>query len=247
MNKSEFLRALQDRIHILTEAEQQDILAEYAQHIDLRTAAGLTEEEAIRDFGDLDQLTAEILEAYHVDSSHLEDSPSVPTKIFSTLGQRCRRIGEDCSSLGRRICAWFRGLKERVLRLFRHETHLSPTEAPRPHRILSRCRSLLHLFTRFLRWGVRWGWNLLLFGIGIPLALLAVGLILLLGTVAVLLFQGYPLFGVLLCTLGGILVSASLVCLGWTLRCPRRRTLSVPALPRETPDLSTESEEPHHA
>ena len=47
MNKQEFLNELQSRIRILEEAEQQDILAEYAQHIDLRTAGGLSEEEAI--------------------------------------------------------------------------------------------------------------------------------------------------------------------------------------------------------
>ena len=34
MNKQEFLNELQSRIRILEEAEQQDILAEYAQHID---------------------------------------------------------------------------------------------------------------------------------------------------------------------------------------------------------------------
>ena len=59
MNKQEFLNELQSRIRILEEAEQQDILAEYAQHIDLRTAGGLSEEEAIRDFGDIRQLTEE--------------------------------------------------------------------------------------------------------------------------------------------------------------------------------------------
>lgn len=65
-NKESFLKTLQSRLAVLEEAEQQDILAEYAQHIDLRVGSGLTEEEAIRDFGDIDQLTAEILGAYHV-------------------------------------------------------------------------------------------------------------------------------------------------------------------------------------
>ena len=68
MNDKElFLEELQSRLAVLQEAERRDILDEYAQHIELRVAGGLTEAEAIRDFGDLDQLTAEILEAYHVD------------------------------------------------------------------------------------------------------------------------------------------------------------------------------------
>ena len=65
-NKESFLKELQNGLAVLAESEQQDILAEYAQHIDMRIAGGLTEEEAIQDFGDIHQLTAEILAAYHV-------------------------------------------------------------------------------------------------------------------------------------------------------------------------------------
>ena len=43
-NKAWFLKELQSRIAVLEDAEQQDILAEYAQHIDLRVAGGLTED-----------------------------------------------------------------------------------------------------------------------------------------------------------------------------------------------------------
>ena len=44
----------------------RDILSEYEQHIDMKVKSGLSEEEAIADFGSLPELTAEILEAYHV-------------------------------------------------------------------------------------------------------------------------------------------------------------------------------------
>ena len=82
MNKQEFLNELQSRIRILEEAEQQDILAEYAQHIDLRTAGGLSEEEAIRDFGNPEELAAEILEAYHVDPPVWKRRPPSPLREF---------------------------------------------------------------------------------------------------------------------------------------------------------------------
>ena len=52
-NKESFLKELQNGLAVLAESEQQDILAEYAQHIDMRIAGGLTEEEAIQDFGGL--------------------------------------------------------------------------------------------------------------------------------------------------------------------------------------------------
>ena len=37
-NKESFLKELQNGLAVLAESEQQDILAEYAQHIDMRIA-----------------------------------------------------------------------------------------------------------------------------------------------------------------------------------------------------------------
>lgn len=66
MNKKEFLEALRQALAVLDETEQRDIIDEYEQHIDMKVASGLTEEEAIADFGDFNEMTAELLEAYHV-------------------------------------------------------------------------------------------------------------------------------------------------------------------------------------
>lgn len=111
MNKQEFLNELQSRIRILEEAEQQDILAEYAQHIDLRTAGGLSEEEAIRDFGNPEELAAEILEAYHVDPARVEAPPSQPLAGVSSglkrTAGRCRRF---LGRIGGGSEAWHPGL-----------------------------------------------------------------------------------------------------------------------------------------
>ena len=66
MNKEKFLSELREYLSILENQEQEDILAEYAQHIDMKMQKGLSEEEAIRDFGPMEELAAQILEAYHV-------------------------------------------------------------------------------------------------------------------------------------------------------------------------------------
>ena len=66
MNKETFLEELREHLRILEDQEQEDILEEYAQHIDMKLQKGLSEEEAIRDFGPMKELAAEILEAYHV-------------------------------------------------------------------------------------------------------------------------------------------------------------------------------------
>ena len=47
MNKEGFLKELESHLRVLDDKEQQDILDEYAQHIDLKMKSGLSEEEAI--------------------------------------------------------------------------------------------------------------------------------------------------------------------------------------------------------
>lgn len=66
MNKEEFIEELGGRLAVLADDERRDILDEYEQHIDMKVMRGMSEEAAILDFGRLDELTADILEAYHV-------------------------------------------------------------------------------------------------------------------------------------------------------------------------------------
>lgn len=77
MNKEGFLKELRDHLRVLDEREQEDIIDEYAQHIDLKMKSGLSEEEAISDFGNIAELAAEILEAYHVDPKFEEKTKGI--------------------------------------------------------------------------------------------------------------------------------------------------------------------------
>lgn len=77
MNKETFLEELREHLQILEDQEQQDIMEEYAQHIDMKIEKGLSEEEAIRDFGSVKELAAEILEAYHVKPGYHNRKTSV--------------------------------------------------------------------------------------------------------------------------------------------------------------------------
>lgn len=52
------------------EKEWEDMIEEYSQHISMCMKSGMKEEEAIEDFGDMDDLIAEILEAYHLDPEY---------------------------------------------------------------------------------------------------------------------------------------------------------------------------------
>ncbi|MBE6894428.1 MAG: DUF1700 domain-containing protein [Ruminococcaceae bacterium] len=68
MTRNEFFSKLEARLNILNQQERNDILNEYASHIEFKMQDGKTEEEAIADFGDVDALAEEILSAYHIDS-----------------------------------------------------------------------------------------------------------------------------------------------------------------------------------
>ncbi len=69
MTKREFLKELEDRLQMLDEKERKDMIEEYSQHISMCMKSGM-KEEAIEDFGDMDDLIAEILEAYHLDPEY---------------------------------------------------------------------------------------------------------------------------------------------------------------------------------
>ena len=69
MTREEFFAKLDARLSILNEKERKDIIEEYQSHIDFKIQDGKTEAQAIADFGDIDDLAAEILEAYHIDNS----------------------------------------------------------------------------------------------------------------------------------------------------------------------------------
>ncbi len=77
MDKQTFLKKLEEALSVLNEEELKDIIGEYEQHIDMKVKNGLTEEEAIADFGDEKELIAELLEAYHVRADYASAGASV--------------------------------------------------------------------------------------------------------------------------------------------------------------------------
>lgn len=115
MNKTEFLNELEKKIRVLNKEEINDILAEYSQHIDMRMESGLSEDEAIKDFGDMDELAAEILEAYHVNpefDKELNDKQE-------GIGKKAEALAEEItSSVGGPLKKLFLKCKELILRFF---------------------------------------------------------------------------------------------------------------------------------
>lgn len=74
MTKVDFIKYLDKRLSVLNEKERNDIKDEYIQHIDMKIASGITEEDAIKDFGDLQSFVDDILIAYNVDPHYKKAS-----------------------------------------------------------------------------------------------------------------------------------------------------------------------------
>lgn len=98
MNKIEFEAYLRNRLSILQGSEINEIVSEYLQHIDLKIAEGASEEEAINDFGDLDELVSDLLDAYKINQEQ-RDFKNFEKKAKSFLNKTLDFINNIASSL----------------------------------------------------------------------------------------------------------------------------------------------------
>ncbi len=74
MSKKEFLKLLESKLELLEKQEVKDIIQEYDNHIEEKVKKGKTEEEAIKEFGDFDELVDEILSAYKINTKNVKKS-----------------------------------------------------------------------------------------------------------------------------------------------------------------------------
>lgn len=90
MKKNEFLEELKRKLKILKQEEIDDIIKEYENTIDEKIKNGLTEEEAIKDFGPIDELAKEILDAYKIST----DNNSIEDKISEFISKATKWVKE---------------------------------------------------------------------------------------------------------------------------------------------------------
>ena len=250
-NKESFLKELQNGLAVLAESEQQDILAEYAQHIDMRIAGGLTEEEAIQDFGDIHQLTAEILAAYHVNPAYsrapgkLPDPRPALSRAWSHTGNFFRRLGHGLavffSRAGRAIAAFPHRLAARFRILFRRPNVMQQESEECIVQITEESRPLS---SRKQRAGTAFGGFFHSAGNGIVrLCRFLAWLLWNFGVLRVWLVQGLPLTGAVLGCVGITAFCAGVLGLGSGLIWHRHRPASVQADTVPPQVLSTMREE----
>lgn len=111
MNKTEFLSQLEQRLLVLNENEREDLISEYAQHIEMKISSGLTEEEAIADFGNFDDLIKELLDAYHLNTEY-------QTKGQSFSAQATWYLKSAAHFMTSLLDAFFHKTKKQLFQLF---------------------------------------------------------------------------------------------------------------------------------
>ena len=228
MNKIDFLKELQRRISVLDDVEQRDILDEYAQHIDTKTSKGMTEAEAIADFGPIDALVEELLGAYHVKASAVERTRGFDANALIDGGKQAAASAVEATKRGGSL------LRDAAAKVTSQATgkaktcfdDLDATFSGQPEQptqpktggvIAGTARATKSLWDTCLsaaKTCLRWFWNFCVLCAAISLAICALCGLFALGFCVVLLLQGYPLFGISIAAFGSCV---SLVCL--TLLC----------------------------
>lgn len=113
MNKKEFIKALEQKLSILDEEEVKDIVNEYKDTIDEKVKHGKTEEEAVADFGSIDELTKEILKAYKINPKYgdkkdnakevIDDVESLIKKGAKKMAEFSKKVVEDFKNSGNNL------------------------------------------------------------------------------------------------------------------------------------------------
>lgn len=94
MNKEKFIKELTKKLDILSEEEKNDIILEYEDIIEEKIKHGKTEEEAVKEFGDIDKLTKEILEAYKINPNYKNSDKSFFNNVEESIKKGAKKLSD---------------------------------------------------------------------------------------------------------------------------------------------------------
>lgn len=240
MNKEKFLEMLSAQLQVLDQKEKQDILDEYALHIDMKMSEGLSEEEAIRDFGEVKELVADILEAYHVNPEFCapakvrkkewktpdmgkvkEEGIEVCTKAGGFLKRKMKACKEKCGHAFKRCGRFFRNMGEKLKGTgSRKEKKEGKMRNENERHIM---KDICYGCKEAVIWCVRFCWNIIWFFFAVIFGMFTAAALFSFGVLIILNAQGYPLTGVTIGSFGMILMSGALTVLSLSFRKKSRK------------------------
>ena len=108
MKKQEFLNKLRKKIDMLEDKEIEDIISEYEGYIEEKVSRGLSEEEAIKELGDFNEIVSDLLAAYKVKQKESNVLNRFINKISSgfnyILNELSNKSGKDILKFVIEIC-----------------------------------------------------------------------------------------------------------------------------------------------
>ena len=108
MNKQEFLNKLRKKLEVLEDKEIEDIISEYEGYIEEKASRGLTEEEAVKELGDFNEIVSDLLAAYKVKQKESNVLNRFINKISSgfnyILNELSNKSGKDILKFVIEIC-----------------------------------------------------------------------------------------------------------------------------------------------
>ncbi len=212
MNKGEFIEQLKQSIGILDDQEQQYFVEEYTQHIEMKMSQGMSEEEAVKAMGSIEELSKEILASYHVKTDLNEQTAmkkSGGNKFFAMIKHQADKIYGKIAESGRKMSAGLKNLFKK--KTSKPESGKSDNQAIRIG--ISKCMSFIGRMINKCFYIVLWClllmWNCFLIGCGLFGVFILACAIFAIGVLLVMVVQGYPLIGTMIATLGGTLSVAA--------------------------------------
>ena len=108
MTKKEFIKVLENRLSILNALERQDIIDEYKDIISEKVKHGKTEEEAIADFGNIDELIDGILGAYKINPEYYQNDEDAGKEFLKNGETLIKRFAHKLADFSRGVFDNFR-------------------------------------------------------------------------------------------------------------------------------------------
>lgn len=96
MKKNKFLKDLEQKLIVLSEEERKDIINEYRDIIEEKVKHGKTEEEAVKEFGGIDNLATEILSTYKINPDYGKEKKDI--KFEDHIENGAKKLSEWTSS-----------------------------------------------------------------------------------------------------------------------------------------------------
>ncbi len=94
MTKQEFLKKLEKKLDILSKEEREDTINEYRDIIDEKMKHGRTEEEAVEEAGDVNELAKEIIEAYKINPDYQKNSKTFAESTEDVIKKGAKKLSE---------------------------------------------------------------------------------------------------------------------------------------------------------